>query len=80
MGRALALAAPGNIHVTPDSYFTVIAPEHAAAILKRGPDEIRRTADQLRLRPQDLLALGLARSIAQRSDPDGRAGGRAADN
>ncbi|HEY9524173.1 MAG TPA: carboxyl transferase domain-containing protein, partial [Thermopolyspora sp.] len=79
-GGALALAAPGNIHVTPDSYFTVIAPEHAAAILKRGPDEIRRTADQLRLRPQDLLALGLARSIAQRSDPDGRAGSRAADN
>lgn len=62
-GGALALAAPGNTHVTSDSYFSVIAPELAAAILKRGPDEVRSTADQLRLRPQDLVDLGVARSV-----------------
>ncbi|WP_299530423.1 carboxyl transferase domain-containing protein [uncultured Streptomyces sp.] len=62
-GGALALASPDNTHVTPDSYFSVIAPEAAAAILKRGPDEVRATADQLRLRPQDLVELGIARSI-----------------
>ncbi|MFD3648058.1 carboxyl transferase domain-containing protein [Streptomyces cyaneofuscatus] len=62
-GGALALAAPGNTHVTTDSYFSVIAPEPAAAILKRAPSETGATADQLRLRPQDLVELGVARSI-----------------
>ncbi|MFF1919738.1 carboxyl transferase domain-containing protein [Streptomyces sp. NPDC058221] len=67
-GGALALAAPGNTHVTADSYFSVIAPELAAAILKRSPGQVRATADQLRLRPQDLVDLGVARSVV-RSDP-----------
>ncbi|RPK85258.1 carboxyl transferase domain-containing protein [Streptomyces sp. ADI98-10] len=67
-GGALALAAPGNTHVTADSYFSVIAPEPAAAILKRPPSETGATADQLRLRPQDLVELGFARSIVDRGD------------
>ncbi|PCG87741.1 acetyl-CoA carboxylase [Streptomyces sp. WZ.A104] len=62
-GGALALAAPDNTHVTADSYFSVIAPELAAAILKRPPSETGATADQLWLRPQDLLELGVARSV-----------------
>ncbi|WP_338676440.1 carboxyl transferase domain-containing protein [Streptomyces sp. SCSIO 30461] len=62
-GGALALAAPGNTWTTPDGYFSVIAPELAAAILKRGPGEAAATADQLRLRPQDLVELGLVRGI-----------------
>ncbi|MFJ9635270.1 carboxyl transferase domain-containing protein [Streptomyces sp. NPDC101178] len=62
-GGALALAAPDNTHVTVDSYFSVIAPELAAAILKRPTEETGATADQLRLRPQDLVDLGFARSI-----------------
>ncbi|MEV7401334.1 carboxyl transferase domain-containing protein [Streptomyces sp. NPDC091267] len=62
-GGALALAAPDNTHVTADSYFSVIAPELAAAILKRPPDQAHATADQLRLRPQDLVDLGVARSV-----------------
>ncbi|WP_367123278.1 carboxyl transferase domain-containing protein [Streptomyces phytohabitans] len=65
-GGALALAAPGRTWVTPDSYFSVIAPESAAAILKRGADDVRTTADQLRLRPQDLVELGVARGIRPR--------------
>ncbi len=64
-GGALALAAPGNTHVTADSYFSVIAPELAAAILKRPPEATGATADQLRLRPQDLVELGVARSIVR---------------
>ncbi|MFD5077727.1 carboxyl transferase domain-containing protein [Streptomyces sp. NPDC058371] len=63
-GGALALAAPGNTWATPDSYFSVIAPELAAAILKRPPDQVRATADHLHVRPQDLLALGVVRGIA----------------
>ncbi|MGV9760174.1 carboxyl transferase domain-containing protein [Streptomyces tricolor] len=68
-GGALALAAPGNTWATPDSYFSVIAPELAAAILKRPPQEIRPTADQLRIRPQDLVELGVVRGIVDHASP-----------
>ncbi|WCN01159.1 carboxyl transferase domain-containing protein [Streptomyces sp. M92] len=61
-GGALALAAPGRTWATPDSYFSVIAPELAAAILKRGPEETEATAGQLRLRTQDLAELGVIRT------------------
>ncbi|MCG3042881.1 acetyl-CoA carboxylase [Streptomyces sp. S1A] len=64
-GGALALAAPENTWVTPDCYFSVIAPESAAAILKRGPEHVRETAGELRLRPQDLVDLGVARGIVR---------------
>ncbi len=64
-GGALALAAPGSTWATPDSYFSVIAPEHAAAILKRPPAEVEATAGQLRLRPQDLAELGVIRTSEQ---------------
>ncbi|MEU3788752.1 carboxyl transferase domain-containing protein [Streptomyces fructofermentans] len=70
-GGALALAAPDNTWATPDSYFSVIAPEQAAAILKRGPDEVRATADQLRIRPQDLVALGVVRGVVDPAEPSG---------
>ncbi|MGW0843162.1 carboxyl transferase domain-containing protein [Streptomyces sp. NPDC002787] len=62
-GGALALAAPDNTWATPDSYFSVIAPELAAAILKRPADHVRATADELRVRPQDLVELGVVRGI-----------------
>ncbi|GAA4921011.1 carboxyl transferase domain-containing protein [Streptomyces coeruleoprunus] len=62
-GGALALAAPDNTWTTPDAYFSVIAPELAAAILKRPPEDAPHTAEQLRLRPQDLLELGVVRGI-----------------
>lgn len=62
-GGALALAAPGNTWVTPDSYFSVIAPELAAAILKRDAHQVRHTADELRIRPQDLVELGAAEGV-----------------
>src|SRR5439155_2884621 len=65
-GGALAMSTPDNTWITPDAYFSVIAPELAAAILKRGSAEIPATADQLKLRPEDLLELGLVRGIAGR--------------
>ncbi|GAB7108174.1 carboxyl transferase domain-containing protein [Streptomyces phaeofaciens JCM 4814] len=61
-GGALALAAPGRTWAVPDSYFSVIAPELAAAILKRPPEEVATTADRLRIRPQDLAELGVIRT------------------
>ena len=63
-GGALALASPDRLWMTPDSYFAVIAPEAATAILKRAPAEAPQTADRLRLRPQDLVELGIAHGIA----------------
>ncbi|WP_128381405.1 carboxyl transferase domain-containing protein [Streptomyces cavernae] len=69
-GGALALAAPGNTWATPDSYFSVIAPELAAAILKRPPGEVPATADQLALRPQDLVDLGVVRGIVPPAAPE----------
>jgi acetyl-CoA carboxylase carboxyl transferase subunit beta len=64
-GGALAFAAPGHTWVTPDSFFSVTSPEAAAAILKRGADEVPATANQLHLRPQDLLTLGVAQGLAK---------------
>ncbi|WP_120723659.1 carboxyl transferase domain-containing protein [Streptomyces hundungensis] len=62
-GGALALTSPDRTWVTADSYFSVIAPELAAAILKRDASQVRPTASQLRLRPQDLVELGVARGV-----------------
>ncbi|MFC9398181.1 carboxyl transferase domain-containing protein [Streptomyces sp. NPDC057027] len=70
-GGALALASPDNTWATPDGYFSVIAPESAAAILKRAPEEAAATADQLRLRPQDLVDLGVVRGVVEHR-PDAR--------
>ncbi|MGP2441228.1 carboxyl transferase domain-containing protein [Streptomyces sp. JW3] len=64
-GGALALAAPGRTWATPDSYFSVIGPEAATAILKRPPEQADETAGQLRLRPQDLAELGVIRTSEQ---------------
>ncbi|MDQ0377492.1 carboxyl transferase domain-containing protein [Amycolatopsis thermophila] len=65
-GGALAFAHPERTWVTPDSYFSVTSPEAAASILKRPPEEVPATANQLRLRPQDLVDLGIARGIVDR--------------
>lgn len=63
-GGALALASPDCLWISPDGYFSVIAPHAAAAILKRDETEVRALAAQFRLRPQDLLDDGLVRGIA----------------
>lgn len=64
-GGALALAAPSNTWATPDSYFSVIAPEAAASILKRPPEDVPALAGELRLRPQDLVELGVVRGVVR---------------
>jgi acetyl-CoA carboxylase carboxyl transferase subunit beta len=63
-GGALALAAPDQTWITPDAYFSVTAPELAAAILKRDASGVPETANQLRVRPQDLVDLGVVGGIA----------------
>jgi acyl-CoA carboxylase subunit beta len=68
-GGALAMSAPDNTWIAPDAYFSVIAPELAAAILKRSPSDVPATADQLKLRPEDLFKLGIVRGIAAGQAP-----------
>jgi acyl-CoA carboxylase subunit beta len=63
-GGALALASHTDLWIAPDAYFAVIAPEAATAILKRPPDETAAVAGHLRLRPQDLVELGVVRGVA----------------
>jgi acyl-CoA carboxylase subunit beta len=65
-GGALALCSPDRLWIAPDAYFSVIAPELAAAILKRDPSEVPALAGQLKLRPAELLELGVVRGIASR--------------
>jgi acetyl-CoA carboxylase carboxyl transferase subunit beta len=67
-GGAMAFAAPGSTWVAPDAYFSVTSPEAAAAILKRPMTEIPEIADRLRLRPADLLELGIANGIVEPAD------------
>ncbi|SEF31502.1 acetyl-CoA carboxylase carboxyl transferase subunit beta [Amycolatopsis pretoriensis] len=62
-GGALAFAALGSTWVAPDAYFSVTSPEAAAAILKRPASEVPDIANQLHLRPQDLVDLGVARAV-----------------
>ncbi|MEQ0562968.1 carboxyl transferase domain-containing protein [Amycolatopsis sp. NEAU-NG30] len=62
-GGALAFAAAESTWVTPDAYFSVTSPEAAAAILKRPASEVPDIANQLHLRPQDLVDLGVARAV-----------------
>ncbi|MDT0268705.1 carboxyl transferase domain-containing protein [Streptomyces sp. DSM 44915] len=67
-GGAVALTSPDRLWVAPESYYSVLAPEPAAAVLKRDPADpaaVAEVADLLRLRPQDLVAMGLARGMVE---------------
>lgn len=64
-GGALALAAPERTWITSDAYFAVIAPEYAAAILKRSEAEVPELAGLLRVRPEDLLELGFVQGVVR---------------
>ncbi|WP_410668547.1 carboxyl transferase domain-containing protein [Amycolatopsis sp. cmx-4-68] len=68
-GGALAFAAPESTWVAPDAYFSVTSPEAAAAILKRPASEVPDIANQLHLRPQDLVDLGVARAVVSPAAP-----------
>ncbi|MGH3087720.1 MAG: carboxyl transferase domain-containing protein [Rubrobacteraceae bacterium] len=63
-GGALALAAPDNLWITPDSYFAVIAPEGAAAIIEKDASKAEEVSERMMLRPRDLVELGVVKGIA----------------
>ena len=59
-GGALAAATADRVLLTSDAWFAAIAPEGAAAALRRSPEQC---ADLLRITPADLLALGAADAL-----------------
>lgn len=66
-GGALAFAATDRCFMLPDSIFSVIAPEGAAAILERDAERAPQLARRLRLRASDMVELGVVDGIV---DPD----------
>jgi acyl-CoA carboxylase subunit beta len=64
-GGALAISSATSLWMAPDAYFAVIVPEAATAILKGADEDVPETASRLRLRPQDLVDLGIASGIAR---------------
>jgi acyl-CoA carboxylase subunit beta len=62
-GGAIALAAADRLLVQRTATFSVIAPEGAAAILRRDPAEHAEVAELLWLRSADLLRLGIADAV-----------------
>jgi acyl-CoA carboxylase subunit beta len=62
-GGAIALAAPGRTWAIRDSYFSVLAPESAAAILYRDPNRASEAADALRVDAAALVTLGIAQGL-----------------
>lgn len=62
-GGALAIAAPDNLWAVPSSYFSVIAPEGAAAILYRDAERAAEVAEVHGLAPVDLERLGIIRGV-----------------
>lgn len=59
-GGALAAAVTDVVAVTPDAWFAALAPEGAAAALRRTPQE---AADMMRVAPGELLADGFADAV-----------------
>ncbi|MBS1888688.1 MAG: acetyl-CoA carboxylase [Actinobacteria bacterium] len=68
-GGALAISSPDNLWAVPSSYFSVISPEGAAAILHRDPTRAPELAELLRLAPHDLADLGIVRGIVAAATP-----------
>jgi acetyl-CoA carboxylase carboxyl transferase subunit alpha len=75
-GGALGLGVTDRIYVTEYSWYSVIAPESAAAILWKDSSQGARAAEVMRITAQDLLALGIADEIipeprgGAQKDPD----------
>jgi acetyl-CoA carboxylase alpha subunit len=65
-GGALAAAVTDLVAVTPNGWFAALAPEGAAAALRRSPQD---AADLMRVAPAELVADGFADGVAP-SDPD----------
>ena len=70
-GGALAAAAADRVLVTDEAYFAAIGPEGAAAALRLPAEQC---ADQMRITPADLLALGFADALVEPADLAGHLG------
>jgi acetyl-CoA carboxylase carboxyl transferase subunit beta len=62
-GGAMVLATADHVLMTSSSYYTVISPEGAAAVLWENPEKAADAAAALHLAPTDLLHSGLIDSV-----------------
>jgi acetyl-CoA carboxylase alpha subunit/acetyl-CoA carboxylase beta subunit len=62
-GGALAIGATDRLLIQDDAFFSVISPEGAATILHRDAGRADEVVDHLRLRAQDLRALGVVDGV-----------------
>jgi acetyl-CoA carboxylase carboxyl transferase subunit beta len=69
-GGALTLAVADRVYIQESAFFSVIAPEGAAAILYRDGSRAPELAEALKITPQRLLELGLVDEIIPES-PEG---------
>jgi acetyl-CoA carboxylase carboxyl transferase subunit beta len=69
-GGALALAFADRVFMLSGSVLSVIRPEGAAAILDRSVDTAPQRAADLRLRPADMVDLGIADGVIVDGDVD----------
>jgi crotonobetainyl-CoA:carnitine CoA-transferase CaiB-like acyl-CoA transferase/acetyl-CoA carboxylase beta subunit len=65
-GGAMALASD-DLWMAAGSYFTVIAPEAAASILKQPADTAPDLADRLRVGPHEVVEMGIALGLLPRA-------------
>jgi acetyl-CoA carboxylase carboxyl transferase beta subunit/acetyl-CoA carboxylase carboxyl transferase alpha subunit len=70
-GGALALAVADDVLILRHAYYSVISPEGCSTILFGRADAADRAAESLRLRPADLLRLGVVDGVVP--EPDGGA-------
>jgi acetyl-CoA carboxylase carboxyl transferase subunit beta len=67
-GGALALAVADRVIIQERAFFSVIAPEGAAAILYRDGSRATELAEALKITPQELLELGLVDEVIAESN------------
>jgi len=74
-GGALGLAVADRVYICSNAVYSVISPEGCAAILWKDAKAAPRAAAALRLRPPDLLRLGVVNGVVL--EPEAGAGGDA---
>lgn len=71
-GGALALGVADRIYMMENSYYSVISPEGCASILWKDPQKVSEASDQLKLTPQDHMALQLCDGVVPEQEGFGQ--------
>lgn len=64
-GGALALGVGNEVYMLENTFYSVISPEGAAALLWKDKDQAKRASESLKISPQNLLELGVIDGIIE---------------